>query len=135
MNGLPTTEPPPSDDPLRGQPVPRWRWSVQLLLLSGYVIVVGLMGLNQPEHQAPLLPDTSRGLLLVAGAELIIFGVVFGLAWLAARPSRDDLLLRWRGGFSIVPLGVGYSIALRVALALVMFIIAAGLVGSGTMSL
>ena len=122
-------------DPLPGQPVPRWRWSIQLILLSAYVIVVGLMGLNQSEHRGPILPGTSRGLLLIAGVELIVFGIVFGLAWLAARPSRDDLLLRWRGGFSIIPVGLGYSLALRVALALVMFGISAALIVSGTMSL
>ena len=135
MNGFPTADPASSSDPSQGQPIPRWRWSIQLLLLSGYVLVVGLMGLNQSEHRAPMLPGTSRGLLLIAGVELTVFGIVFGLAWLASRPSRDDLLLRWRGGFSIVSLGLGYSLALRTALALVMFIISAGLVASGTMSL
>ena len=135
MNGLPTTDPPSSNEPLRGQSIPRWRWSIQLLLLSAYVLVVGLMGLNQSEHQAPMLPVTSRGLLMIAGVELIVFGIVFGLAWLAARPSRDDLLLRWRGGFSIVALGLGYSIALRAALALVIFTVGTALVASGTMSL
>src|SRR5688572_23344774 len=135
MNGFPVIDPPPSSEPLPGQPLPRWRCSIQLLLLSAYVLVVGLMGLNQSEHQAPMLPGTSRGLLMAAGVELTVFGIVFGLAWLAARPSRDDLLLRWRGSFSIVALGLGYSVALRVALAMVMFGISAALVASGTMSL
>ncbi len=135
MNGFSTTDPPSSGDPLRSQSVPRWRWSIHLLLLSAYVLVVGLMGLYQPEHQGPMLPGTSLGLLMVAGVELTIFGIVFGLAWLASRPSWDDLLLRWRGSVSIVPLGLGYSLALRLSLALMMFIISVGLVASGTMSM
>jgi membrane protease YdiL (CAAX protease family) len=93
------------------------------------------MGINETDRQGPMLPGTSRGLLITTGVELIVFGTVFGLAWLVSRPSRDDLLLRWRGGFSMVPVGLGYSLALRVALALVMFIISVGLVASGAMSL
>jgi membrane protease YdiL (CAAX protease family) len=51
--------------------------------------------------------------------ELLVFGLVFGLAWIASRTTRDDLLLPWRGGFWPVPLGIGYSVALRIALGVV----------------
>jgi membrane protease YdiL (CAAX protease family) len=98
------------------------------------VLAVGLLALTRPEQQAPVLSRTSIGLLIAAGAELAIFGIVFALAWLASRPSWDDLLLRWRGGFRVVPLGIAYSIALRLAVAVVMMIISAVLIASGTMT-
>jgi membrane protease YdiL (CAAX protease family) len=135
MNGSPPRGSFSSSEPPAVQPVPRWRWWIHLLVLSSYVLVVGLIGLTRTEHQAPILSRTSYGLLIIAGVELTLFGIVFGLAWLATRPSWDDLLLRWRGRFWIVPLGIGYSLALRLALAFVMMIISACLVASGTMSL
>jgi membrane protease YdiL (CAAX protease family) len=73
--------------------------------------------------------------LIVAGTELAMFGIIFALAWLASRASRDDLLLRWRGGPWIVPISIGYSVALRLALAIVMMVVSALLVGSGAVSL
>jgi membrane protease YdiL (CAAX protease family) len=125
--------PPPSEPP-PVRTVPRWRWWLALVLLTGYVLAVGLLALSRPEHQAPVLSRTSIGLLIAAGAELAIFGIVFAVAWFASRPSWDDLLLRWRGGFRVVPLGIAYSIALRLAVAIVMMIISTALIGSGTMT-
>jgi membrane protease YdiL (CAAX protease family) len=72
---------------------------------------------HRPEDM-PALTNTPRGLLVVCGTELLVFGAVFLFAWLASRANRDDLLLRWRGGFWTVPLGIGYSVALRIALAM-----------------
>jgi len=135
MNGSQSTDAPSSSEPSTPQQVPRWRWWIYLLLLSGYVLGLGLIGIDRTGHQAPVLSRTSQGLLLAAGIELTLFAIIFGLAWLASRPSSNDLLLRWRGRFWIVPVGFGYSIALRLALAFVMIIISAGLVASGTMSL
>jgi membrane protease YdiL (CAAX protease family) len=135
MNGSQSTEAPSSSEPSTPQPVPRWRWWICLLLLSGYVLGLGLIGLDRTGYQAPVLSRTSHGLLLAAGVELTLFAIIFGVAWLVTRPSSKDLLLRWRGGFWSVPLGFGYSVALRLALAFVMIIISAGLVASGAMSL
>jgi len=123
---------PPSEPPVHT--VPRWRWWLALVLLTGYVLAVGLLALSRPERAAPVLSRTSFGLLIAAGAELAIFGIVFALAWLASRPSWDDLLLRWRGGFRVVPLGIAYSIALRLSVAIVMMIISTALIASGAMS-
>ena len=36
------------------------------------------------------------------------FALVFGGALLASRASADDLKLRWRRGFLLLPLGLGY---------------------------
>jgi membrane protease YdiL (CAAX protease family) len=128
MDVSPPSEPPPVCA------IPRWRWCLSLLLLTGYVLAVGLLALSRPEHQAPVLSRTSIGLLIAAAAELAIFGIVFALAWLASRPSWEDLLLRWRGGFRVVPLGIAYSIALRLSVAIVMMIISTALIASGAMS-
>jgi membrane protease YdiL (CAAX protease family) len=130
MNASPPGEPSPVTTP----PIPRWRWSIHLILIAGYVLVVGLMGLSHPPNQAPMLPRNSQGLLIVASTELAMFGIIFGLAWLASRASRDDLLLRWRGGPWIVPISLGYSVALRLALAIVMMIVSGVLVATGAMS-
>lgn len=131
MNESPPDRLLPSSESL----TPRWRWWVHFVLLAGYVLGVGLMGLTPSGNDEPMLPRNARGLLIIAGFEMAIFATVFGLAWLASRPSRDDLLLRWRGGLKIVPLCLGYSIALRLGLALVMFVIGVALVASGAMSL
>ena len=45
--------------------------------------------------------------------------MIFGLAWLASHATVDDLLLRWRQGFWVAPLGLGYSIALRLGLGII----------------
>jgi len=47
----------------------------------------------------------------------------FLLGWLASRATTDELLLRWRPGWWVVPLGVGYSIAIRLGLAVTGFIV------------
>ena len=65
----------------------------------------------------------------MCGFELLIFGAVFGLAWLASRASRDELLLRWRPLF--IPLGLGYSVAIRLIVAFVLVTLATVLVLSG----
>ncbi len=112
----------------------RVRWSIHLLLLAAYPIVIGVAGWGRAQGHQPALGHGARGLLLVSGGELLIFAVVFGLAWLASRASRDQLLLRWRGGFWTVPLGLGYSVLLRLGVALVVSFISALLVMSRTVS-
>jgi membrane protease YdiL (CAAX protease family) len=59
---------------------------------------------------------------------------MLGIAWLVARPSLEDLWLRWRPGAWVLPLGVGYSVALRLLIAVVAAMIAAALVVTGAVS-
>jgi len=66
---------------------------------------------------------------------MILFGIFFGVAWAASRASRDDLLWRWRGGFLPVPLGIGYSIALRALVALLAGIVVVLLLVVGVFTL
>jgi len=97
-------------------PVSRRRWWIHLGLISGYLLVVGALGLGRKPAHAPALLHTAGGLLLVCGLELLLFGLVFALACFASQATRDELRLRWRGTFGPVLFGVGYSLALRLAL-------------------
>jgi len=95
--------------------VNRKRWWVHLVLITSYLLVVALLSMmrNKPNH--PALSHTATGLLIVCGAELLLFGIIFAAAWAASRASRDDLRLRWRGKGMPVLLGLGYSVSLRIA--------------------
>lgn len=74
-------------------------------------------------ESGPALSHGARGILIVSALNLGVFGIVFGLAWLASRASRDDLLLRWRGGLLTVPIGIGYSVAIRLGIVIVAVIV------------
>ena len=123
------TSPAPDGPPplLESQPagavaINRRRWWVHLVLISAYILLVGVLGKARSEAREhfPVLSHTARGLLLVCAIELLVFGFVLGLALIASRASRDDLLLRWRHGFWPVPLGIGYSVAIRLAIGIIM---------------
>jgi membrane protease YdiL (CAAX protease family) len=43
----------------------------------------------------------------------------FAAAWLVSRASPEQLMLPWRPGWWVVPLGIGYSIALRIGLIII----------------
>ncbi len=108
----------------------RRRWWIHLLLMTGYLLAVGALGLGRQPSQAPALLHTAGGLLLVCGLELLVFGLVFALACYASQATRDDLRLRWRGTFQPVLLGVGYSVGLRLFLAGVVMVVAIILLGA-----
>lgn len=121
--------PPRIDEP---RPISRRRWWIHLILIAGYLLALTAVGLGRSKSHQPALTHTAGGLLAVSGAEVLIFGLFFGLAWLASRASQDDLLLRWRGKFMPVLLGAGYSVGLRIGLGVVclaaaMFLVATGL--------
>jgi hypothetical protein len=71
---------------------------------------------------------------LTCTIELLCFGFVFGMAWLASRASLDDLLLRWRANVRPVLLGAVYSVGLRIALGLVSAVVAVGLLATRLMT-
>ena len=111
-------------------PVNRRRWWIHLGLISGYLLVVGALGLGRKPSHVPALLHTAGGLLLVCGLELSLFGLVFALACFASQANRDELRLRWRGTFEPVLLGLGYSVALRLFLAVFVLFAAFGLIVS-----
>ena len=69
--------------------------------------------------EGPALSGNVRGLLLISGLELMVFSIFYAAACLMSRASREELNLRWRPGWWVVPLGIGYSIALRIGLMVV----------------
>jgi membrane protease YdiL (CAAX protease family) len=124
----------PPGQELQDAPVKRLGWWVHLLVIGAYPLVVGAAGWQRSRVHGPALRHEAYGLMAVCGYELLIFGVVFGLAWLASRASRESLLLRWRGGFWVIPLSIGYSVALRLAVAFAAAAVAMLLLVSGLVS-
>ena len=114
--------------------VNRKRWWIHLILITGYILAAGLSGLRRRGTHTAALTQTVGGLLSFCALQLLVFGLIFGLACLASRPTRDDLLLRWRGKMMPLLLGVGYSVALRVVVALVVIAIAIGLIVTQVMT-
>jgi membrane protease YdiL (CAAX protease family) len=111
--------------------VSRWRWWVHLILIGGYFIPIPF--LRHFRHQ-PALTSSVRGLLLVCGADLAFFALIFGLGWYASRATREELLLRWRPGPWVVPLGFVYSLGIRLAAGAVVIVAAMVLVGTQVLS-
>jgi membrane protease YdiL (CAAX protease family) len=112
------------------KPVARWRWWIHLGLVTAYMFVLTVVGLTRNKSHQPALSHSASGLFFVCTMELLSFGFVFGMAWLASRASLDDLLLRWRGNVMPVLLGAGYSVGLRIALGVVTTLAAVVLVAT-----
>lgn len=131
MNGAPSDIPPVIPSPAEPPPVKRHRWWLHLLLIGGYVLVLGALGWQRRETRIPALTSKVSGLLLVCAVELLIFGAVFAIACLLSRPSRRDLFLKWHGKWQPVVWGIGYSFALRLGIAIIMVVTSAVLVATG----
>lgn len=112
-------------------PSSRRRWAVHLSLIAAYLLFIGIIGWTRAGSRAPRFVNRASSLVVVSALELLTFGVVFGAAWAASRATRDDLLLRWRGSLWPVPLGVAYSVALRLSLVVAVLVPAGILVVSG----
>lgn len=123
----------PPGDGVTSSPIKPWRWWIHLLLIAAYPLLIGVVGVGG-ETRGPALASGSAGLLWVCAVQLAVFAGIFGLAWLASRASRDALLWRWRGGFWPVPLGIAYSVGIRVALGLVVVAMGAILIVTGLVS-
>lgn len=65
------------------------------------------------------MSNTASGLLRFSGLELLVFATFFTAAWAISRASREQLMLPWRPGWWVAPLGVAYSIGLRIGIAIV----------------
>lgn len=109
----------------------RCRWWIHLVLIGGYfVAAIPLLLVKAPRRSSSI---GSGGLLTTCAFEIAIFAVVFGLGWLASRASSEELLLKWRQGWWTVPLGIGYSIVMRIAIAVVLILIVATLLVTGVL--
>ena len=122
-----------TNDAVPPKQISRRRWWIHLILVGGYFAAAIPFTLYQVPHR-PALTGSARGLLIVCAFEIVIFAIVFGLGWLASRASAEQLLLRWRPGWWTVPLGIGYSVAMRVALGIVLFVIVAILLATGLLN-
>lgn len=101
---------------------PAWRWALMLLVLASYPLLLGGLaewrqhiGLQEPSGPHAILPESTRGLLLVCGENFGIFALLFAAAWFFARPSLDELGARWRRPWITLGLGAAWSIGLRLA--------------------
>ena len=119
---LPPTASPPVPLPTPSTPN-RVRWWIHLIIISALPIAAAVMSSSDTAYRGPALGHSVRGLLITCAFQLLFFGLIFGLSWLASRASCDDLLMRWRGGVWVLPLGIGYSIAMRLALAMVVTVV------------
>ncbi|HEV7928139.1 MAG TPA: CPBP family intramembrane glutamic endopeptidase [Verrucomicrobiae bacterium] len=113
--------PPPSHE---AKPVARWRWWIHLILITAYMFALTAVGLVRSESHQPALSHSASGLVYVCVLELLLFGFVFGMACLASRASRDDLLLRWRTNVLPVLLGAAYSVGLRIVVGIATALVA-----------
>jgi membrane protease YdiL (CAAX protease family) len=99
--------------------------------MAAYPLLIGLVGVSGNAVRGPALSNGAKGLLGVCAVQLGVFGLVLALAWLASRASRDELLWRWRGGFWPLPLGMAYSVAIRLMLGLIVVAVGLALIGTG----
>ena len=113
----------------------RIRWWIHLVVLGAYPILVGILGAAKASSGRPALSHNARGLLLICALELAIFGTLFALAWVSSRASRQDLLLVWRNRIWTVPLGIAYSVLLRLGVALVSVVVFTVLVATRLVTL
>ena len=114
---------------------PRWRWWIHLLLIGVYPALGLLVRLGVGHSsRGPALSGSTRGLLWVSGLELLLFSIFFALACLISRASREQLMLPWRPGWWVAPLGVVYSISIRIGLVMVAVAVVIVLAATRTMT-
>lgn len=113
---------------------------MSLILIGFYPAFVSLLGrffsVRSKHKGGSALPSSVRGLVFVVGLDLAIFAVFWGLGWAFSRATKDELLLRWRGGLKPVLQGFGWALGLRVAvmvgLVFVLIVAAVVLSAAGT---
>jgi membrane protease YdiL (CAAX protease family) len=114
---------------------PRWRWWIHLLLIGVYPALGLLLRLaGRHPSRGPALSDSASGLLRFSGLELLLFSIFFAVACLVSRASREQLMLPWRPGWWVAPLGVVYSIGIRIGLGIVVVAVVIVLVATRTMT-
>ena len=115
----PTPALPPAPETTRR--IPRWRWAFFLLLIGFYPVWMSLLGeflsLRFRGKSKSALPSSPIHLVISVSLDLAIFGVIWWLGWLFSRATKDELLLRWRGGFwKPITQGFGYALGIRLAI-------------------
>jgi membrane protease YdiL (CAAX protease family) len=103
---------------------PVWRWWVFLLIIGSSPLVAAFSSASRAPNEPMQLPKTIPLLLLFCALQMVAFGVFWAIAWIFARPNRDDLLLRWRDGWKTVGWGALYSVGMRLGLLVVVIALA-----------
>lgn len=123
--------PEPTGEPIRvpeelhqKSTVPLWRWWVSLLIIGSSPLLAALSSARRASNEQIMLPKTIIGLLLFCALQLAAFGIVWGVAWVFSRASKDDLLLRWKDGWKTVGCGVLYSVGMRLGIIVVVIALA-----------
>lgn len=115
---------PPQEQFYRSErPVPRWASAVMFVLLAAYVLYAGLRG-GTASADSPALPSTPGALFLETGLHLLIFAVLFAIAWFIGRPSRAELYASQKIQLLTFVFGFAWSLVLRFALMLVALLVA-----------
>ncbi|MGV3772951.1 MAG: CPBP family intramembrane glutamic endopeptidase [Verrucomicrobiales bacterium] len=120
-------DPASPDDGWQGKSRPRWAWAIHLILFVGYVLGIGLIGASQDGNaegkNESILPATSSALINVAIGEIVMFSIVVLLALAFSRANWRQMLLSWKNGLKPVLFGAVYSVGLRVAIAILTFLL------------
>ncbi len=92
-----------------------------LVLMGSYPLALGVLGalLGNGAPGESALPRTVSGLLAVSAENMALFGVLFGIVVAVGRPSRRELFALGTPDPKAWALGLAYSAALRVGLAVV----------------
>lgn len=115
----PVITPDPEAKPPRT--IAAWKWWLHLIILSLLPLLAGLSGLIRSEKmEAMLLPSSVKGLLIVSLDAMVTTAILFGLAWLASRFNRQQLMLKWRGSWQPIIWGFIGSIALRISVMVIL---------------
>jgi len=101
--------------------------------MAALPLLTGILG-TAKSGDHPALPPSTKGVLFICLWELLAFAVIYSLAWLASRATKDDLLLRWRPGFWVLPLGVAYSMGIRIVAGVSMAVVYGAIAVSGMVS-
>jgi membrane protease YdiL (CAAX protease family) len=112
-------------------------------VLGSYPLLLGIVipwlmtrnwGVETSANQVPLavqpqtiLPEGIAGLLQMSAENLLLFGLIWGVAWALRRLQRDELFARWPGLWQPWVFGVAHSISLRLLAAGVTVAVAGGL--------
>src|SRR5882724_5000865 len=115
----------PANEPPVNRVVGRWRWTLHLLLLTAYPVVLGILGAMNRSDSAPMLPTKVKPLLYALSLDFVVFAAVFALAWFASRAKATALFLTWRGRLRPISRGFVYAVVLRLGLFVLMFALAA----------
>lgn len=85
-------------------------WLIKQDWLKGHLSDAALPA----EPAGAILPDSISGLFAMAAENLLLFGIILGVAWGFRRIKRDEWLARWPGLWQPWVFGIAHSVGLRL---------------------